>query len=547
MKRLLVVLRYDVEDFAINPDSGSVELYSRSHARYDQIHVFEQLSEMLDKHDAKSNFAVTYSLLKSGIGSLSPLLDSKLEHLYTWHMHLKWDAAIRKDWGKSLPSCYIGHYRGATLEKLLDLVEKSFKKAFGYSPKVNLNACFSSSEALLRSLERRGYLVQGDYTPNTDYRVMEKLLRYRFAGGRPFAGGPGAPCYPYVGEQPYHPNGEAGMLSGDMNILVVPMAQLSPGMGLPHQDTYQDPNFEIRMIQEFIRRTRNLDNAVIVLPMHVHPLLFGEASLEENVNKNLSSLDKVLSFLETVKGMEYASYLDVRDAYIECEKTGRCVPFVRDTGNGYLAQSKTDSMKYQTVGHGEAFFYDDPAFGKTSLAIAQQNGIAEWLADNEVLLGPLTPQKTSNKTFRRKALMTTDVFLNGKKLAVPNLNLKASKTTERGQIRFEGNCVVDGLRVRTKHVFDYQQRTLKSRSSVQHKGNEKTNLIHCYHINPLFKIVQKEKHSVALSRSGVEVRIEGYVGMLSVRKTRDCWNVRLAFSLREEACSLMRVTSGESS
>ena len=541
MKRMLAVLRFDIEDFALHPGTGLPDLYCRTRKPWDQTPLMERLRDSLQQHRARANFAVSYSLLRRGISFLSPLLRKGLGHLFTWHMHLKWDPVVQRDFGRPLRSAYLGHYKGATLEKLLDLADCAFERAFGYVPKVNLNACFSSSDALLASLERRGYLVQGDYTANTDYRVMERLLKYKFTGARAFAGGPGAPVYPYAPDQPYRPHRLAGMLLGDMDLIVVPMTQLSPGMGMPHQDTYQGPDFDIRMLRQFWKRERHRDLSTLVLVVHPHMLMMGPKNAWENVDLNLKAFHKMLSFVESLEGMEYANYLDVRKAYLSWEGRQNHRLLLRDVGNGFLLQNGLASLKYQSVGHGEPYLYDDPSFGKASLAIAQENGIAEWVIGGRTLLGPLTPEKTKDETCRRAALATTDVLLDGRSLALPNQNARARVIEGENWIGFEARQSHNQVRISSRYVFDRELSDLRLRTSVQPKARGRERIQHRYGISPTSDLIEQGPNHVVFGKAGARIRIESRGTIPRPSKGKESWRVCCDFDSGETALSRLHL------
>ena len=332
------------------------------------------------------------------------------------------------------------------------------------------------------------------------------------------------------------------MLLGDMKLVVVPVTQLSPGMGLPHQDTYQDPDFEIRMIKRLCEREGNRDLTVLVLAMHPHMIMMGPGNAEENIESNLTALDKVLNFLEGLEGMEYANYLDVRDAYLRWENLHEQKVRVRDVGNGYLLQSGSDSLKYQSVGHGEAFLYDDPVFGKTSLAIAQENGIAEWLAGGSTLLGPLTPDKLANKTYRRQALATTEVLLDGKALKLPKLNMTAKTVEGKERVGFEARLAIQGLNIRSQYIFGHDMKVLQVKTAVRGKDKSRTLVQHRYGVNPTFKLVHRDVKSLAFAKADVQVRIESPGRFSKVRRNKESWSVCCTFGPGQMASSTFIVT-----
>ena len=526
MKRFLVVLRYDIEDISLNPATGLPELYSRSLECWDQTPLLSRLNEVLRRHQARASFAVSYALLKRGLDTFGPLPAAEHGHLFTWHLHLRWDPSVQRDWGpRVLPSCYIGHYKGAALERLLDMADGVFAKAFGHVPKVNLNACLCASEELLQSLERRGYLVQGDYTANTDYRVMEKLLKYRFHGGRPFQGGPGAPCYPYAPDQPYRPHRNAGMLMGDMKLIVVPITQLSPGMGLPHQDTYQIPDLEIKMIDELYRRSDDL--TVLVLAMHPHSIMMGPGSAEANADRNLACFERVLDHLETLDGMQYATYLDVHRHYCAAEsRSTGAAPVIRDVGNGFLAYNGVNSLKYQSVGVGKPFLYSDPLFDPVSLAVGQDNGIAEWLINGQDFLGPAPPAKAANRTYRRKALATTEVCLGSRDLRLPRRNAEASVSRDAAGLGFHAACTAAGLRVETRYCLNNEMDTLALQTTVHGERASSARVEHHYALNPRFRIEQRDPGCILLSAGSVKCRITSEHGFRRVARTKEAYVVK---------------------
>ena len=506
MKRLLVVLRYDDEDFSINPRTGMPELYSRRLRPYDQTRLFERLGRVLQRHRARASFAVSYALLKRGIEHLEPFRVDGAAHLFTWHLHLRWDPTVERDLGsKRLPSCYLGYYRGTALRRLLDLADGAFKDAFGYVPTVNLNACFSTSTELLRELEHRGYLVQGDYTPNTDYRVMERLMKYKFDGARRFMGGPGASCYPYAPDSPYRPNRNAGMLMGGMNIIVVPINQLRPGLGMPHQETYQDPELEIKAIDAYHRSGPEL--SVLTLAMHPHALMFGSGSAEENVAVNLQSLDTVLSHVEQLEGMEYANYLDVRRRFLEKERAHGDGPRVQDVGNGFLICNGFHSIKCQSVGGGEHFEYEDPVMGDEpvaapSIAIGQGNGVAEWLVDG-VPLGPKTPPKAEDRTYRREALVTNEIILAGSRLHLAQQNLEATAVRRGGVVVFTTRYTAEGLVVESEYRFDLDRDLLTLETRLTGQQREQAVVEHRYGINPDWQVVTRNADTAVFAMRGL--------------------------------------------
>ena len=526
MKRFLVVLRYDDEDFSINPRSGMPVLYSRRLRPYDQIPLFERMACVLERHGARASFAVSYALLKRGIEHLEPFRADGSAHLFTWHLHLRWDPSIGRDLGgRSTPSCYLGYYRGTALKRLLDLADGAFEDAFGYVPTVNLNACFSTSTELLRMLERRGYLVQGDYTPNTDYRVMERLMKYKFDGARRFQGGPGASCYPYAPDCPYRPNRNAGMLMGDMNIVVVPINQLSPGVGIPHQETYQDPEFEIKAIDAYYQSGPEL--SVLILAMHPHALMFGSGSAEENVVTNLRSLDKVLHHVEQLEGMEYANYLDVRSRFLETERALTDRPRIQDAGNGYLISDGSHSIKCQSVGVGEHFEYEDPVMGDEpvsapSIAIGQDNGVAEWLVHGRAAIGPKTAPKIEDRTYRRGALVTTDVVLDGRRLRLPQQNLEATAVCSGGVAGFSTRYRSDGVTIESRYLFDLGRDLLTVETNLTGERCHEAIVEHRYGINAECSIVSREDDAVVFILRGMTFSLSSPRGFVQLSLNDEC-------------------------
>jgi len=546
MRKFLVVLRYDDEDFSLHPKTGLPELYSRKLKPYDQTSLIEKLHPVLKKHKAKANIAVSYGLLKRTVEHLALLRTRGSGHLFTWHLHLKWDPTVQKDFGeKKLRSCYLGGYKGDDLEKLLDMADGAFAKAFGETPKVSLNACFSSSDELMASLERRGYLVQGDYTANTDYRVMDKVMKYKFDGVRPFKGGPGGPCYPYAPDEPYRANYNDAMLMGDMKLVVVPITQLSPGMGIPHQDTYQNPDFEIKMIKKLYRARKGM--TVLILAMHPHALMFGYGSADENIARNLASLEKVLNYCETLEGMQYANYLDVRKHYLAWERSKKQQEIiVRDVGNGFLIYDGANSVKCQSVGHGEHFDYEDPVMGgepTPSVCIGQDNGIAQWLVGGQHLIGPKIPDKLLDKTYRRTALVTTEVELDGRDLKLPQLNMQSALIDNKNSIGFATKRTVDGLGVKTKYLFNRTIDTLRVETTLSGKGTSTAAIQHRYELNPKCKLQSRDASSIVFSHKDVKFRIVSPNGLARVRQNENSYTVRTRLGTGKSEVSYLELLS----
>ncbi len=265
---------------------------------------------------------------------------------------------------------------------------------------------------------------------------------------------------------------------------------------------------------------------VLVLAMHPHSMMMGPRSAEDNVRSNMTHLEKVLNYLEGLQGMQYANYLDVHKHYCQSERTPEGKIKILDVGNGFLICDGKNSAKYQSVGVGEPFLYDDPVFDKTSLAVGQDNGIAEWLVNGESLIGPRIPGKSVNKTYRRKALVTTEVRLGNKDLKVPQKNMKPTLVKNEGNVGFQATCRTGDLEIRSRYIFNKGMDTLMVETVMGGKQKSKAVACHHYELHPSFGIETKGPASIVLAREGLKICIQSPDGFRKIKKTENGFTVK---------------------
>ncbi len=129
------------------------------------------------------------------------------------------------------------------------------------------------------------------------------------------------------------------------------------------------------------------------------------------------------------------------------------------------------------------------------MAIGQDNGIAEWLVAEKILIGPKIPEKTANKTFRRSSLVTTEASIGKKNLKLPQLNQKAKISRNEKNISIKSAQKVEGCTLNTCYLLSMNMKTLGVKTTI--KGNNATKIVvvHRYEINPEFSIEQNRKQS----------------------------------------------------
>ncbi len=474
--KLLVILRFDIESFCYVEEEKRCSLYPGHRHLFDQTEAIKEIVKILDKHKARGIFAVSYDIIKNHPEMMQAVVDSKGRHELTYHLHPYWDLQLQEDYGKPLPSCFMAYYNQSNFNRMLDSAEEAFRKAYGYQPKINLMGNASISTRMLRVLEKRGYLVQGDYIPNMDYRLWEEILQVKdntFIGRKGFKQGPKAPLYPYASHNMYRPNKDEGMLLGKMGIVVIPLSQIEPGEGLICDSLMTSPEKTMQAIERIYQRRKQLSTLMPVTHT-CFGLITGSHSTDIDI-KRLQNMDKVLTFIDQLEDAHYCNCMEARERYLLWEKKKlKEYPWARNAINGVMYYDGHQSVKFNSCGI---------MGSRPVVTICQENGIAEWLVDG-LHIGPLIEPKKDWNVLTHPSILSTEIVLGSKlqRLYEKNLQYSYSKSKNGVTIKTQSKEI--------ENIYGIQEDSISLKTIV----HQNCMVIHRLHLHPHFNnIIFKEK------------------------------------------------------
>jgi len=525
--KLLVQIRFDIESFCYEIDKSrhgkylgdlGCRLYPGNRTLFDQTEVVRRLVEILDRHGTKGLFAVTYDILKNKPEMLHPVLDSAGGHELTWHFHPGWDLQFEEDWGQPLESAFMGHYKGEELSRMLDMLEAAFKQAYGFKPQVCATGFVSTSASLMKALDKRGYLITQNYTPNIDCRSMEEG-DFDLVGRKPFPAGQGAPFYPYAPNNIYRPNRHDGMLLGEINLLEMPISQLLPAeMGTEQDLPLLKPDLCIEGIKYLYNQKREL--STLLINSHTCYYMISGPNPSDIDSKKLKSLDRVLDYIDNLKDARYCSSLQARQEYIEWEaKSDSNQPRVRDVLNGVLFYDGTQSVKYHSIG----LVSDNLA------TVAQENGIAQWLVDG-LSLGPLAEPRIADEVGVQLSVITAEVLAGGKRASLHERCVSYSYQTQGDDLIIDAEYQTDESKTKNTYSVEGNNKTIALTSSVDAFG---ATVIHRINLHPDFNeitISEPGKVLIENRKRNVKISINTNADKIETTKGQYSSSLRLLFS-----------------
>lgn len=523
--KFLVLIRFDIESFCYEKDKRrhgkypgdlGCRLYPGNRALFDQTEVIRRLVEILDKHEAKGLFVVTYDILKNKPEMLHPVLDSAGGHELTWHFHPRWDLQFEEDWGEPLESCFMAHYEGERLNRMLDMLETAFLRAYGFKPRICATGFLSTSTRFMNTLDKRGYLVTQNYTPNADLRHAE-TDNFDFQGRDPIPGGPEAPFYPYASNNIYRPNRHDGMLLGDMNLVEIPISQgLLSEMGKEQDLALLNPDLCIEGIKCLYNRKHEL--STLLLSSHTcYYLICGPNPGDIDVKK-LGALDGVLDYIDTLNDTQYCTALQAREEYLRWEaQSGSGLPRVRDVLNGVLFYDGVQAIKYNSIGF----------VGDSLETIAQENGIAQWLVDG-LLIGPLAEPRIGHEVVVRPSIITAEVLLANKAEKLYEKNVSYSYKKEGNNLNINTEYKTAGYKSKNIYTIQGDDKTITLTTHIDVHGV----IVHRINFHPDFNEIKVTKHGKILienRKRNMKISVDTNADKISSAKGQYYTTLRLFF------------------
>lgn len=410
----LVLTRFDILPFAYS--GNRIQLYPNTAELWDQTVLNRRIVEILDSHGARGAFSTAYTILKEHSDYLVPIKKSAVPHEITWQLHLLEDRAFRESWDREIISNFMGDYDYDTINDIIEAAEDELVRATGTPSMVSLNLGMNMNSDLLKILEERGYLVQGDYSPNADYRRISMQGTCIYEKGDSANITCCSPAYPYSPNNIYRPNWWDAMLFGDMDIIEIPITQFLSKDG----KVCYNFNDTLEHITERITELYNRRDVVATCILPFQTYNFSNGPEPDDICEDLlDKLDQVLSFAEEqLPDARFMNYLEAREAYLYLEShTDKGTYNVLDVNNGLLVKGHDQTLKFHSNG---ARCWNSDSVLKN--VIDQENGIAQWLyldAQN----GPRVEAKVEDKFYINPAAITFDIILDGVPMNIPRKQL----------------------------------------------------------------------------------------------------------------------------